>query len=184
MPDREPRGYASPPCSAHEADPAYMGLVTPEPLPRDELVALLNTLIEAERAGAKTLAWYVKTTPEGEMRDALAAVGRDEGRYVALLGRLLRSLGATPSEATGSFFEKARAIENPADRLAFLNRGQGWVARKLAEALPRIADPEMRTALEEMQRTHVENIERCDGFAGAPGDGAPGADPRREPGAR
>jgi Domain of unknown function (DUF6306) len=165
MPDRDSQDYASPPCLAHEVDPAYMGLAAPEPLSRDELVALLNTLLEAERAGAKALAWYVKTTPEGELRDALGAVGRDEGRYVALLGRLLRSLGATPSEATGAFFKKARAIDGPADRLAFLNRGQGWVARKLAEALPRIADPEIRAALEEMHRTHVENVARCEEFA-------------------
>jgi nitronate monooxygenase len=182
MPDRDSDdGYASPPCSAHEVDPAYMGLAAPEPLPRDELAALLNTLLEAERAGAKTLAWYVKTTPEGELRDALAGVARDEARYVALLGRLLRSLGATPSDATGAFFEKARAIDNPDERLAFLNRGQGWVARKLAEALPRIADPEMRAALEEMHRTHVENIDRCDGFAAA---AKARPDPHRDAGAR
>src|SRR5690242_3934447 len=114
MPDEDPpRGYASPACSAHEVDPVYMGLA-PAPLPRDELIALLNRLIEAERAGAKALAWYVKTTPDGELRDALAAVGHDEGRYVALLDRLLRSLGATPSKVTGAFFEKARGIDSPA----------------------------------------------------------------------
>jgi len=162
-----PRGFASPPCSAHEVDPVYMGLA-PAPFAADELLTLLTTLLEAERAGAKTIAWYVKSTPAGPLRDALLDVGKDEGRYAALLSRLVERAGGTPSTATGGFFEKAKAIDEPAARLAFLNRGQGWVARKLAEALPRIADPETRAALEEMHVTHLRNIERCEIAAKSP----------------
>jgi hypothetical protein len=38
----------SPACSMHEADDGYMGYVT-----KDELVAFLNELLEAERAGGR-----------------------------------------------------------------------------------------------------------------------------------
>lgn len=165
----ETAGYSSPPCYAHEVDPNYF--MPPQPMPAEEVIAFLNTLLEAERAGAKTIAYYLKAAPEGRLRAALEATGRDEGRYTAMLRRQIERLGGSPSSATGSFFEKARALDETEARLAFLNRGQGWVARKLKEALPRITDPELHEALCEMHRTHVENIARCEavGEAGAGG---------------
>jgi len=44
----DPKDAASPACLAHEAGDAYMGFAA-----RDELVSFLNTLLEAERAGAR-----------------------------------------------------------------------------------------------------------------------------------
>jgi len=151
--------FASPACYAHEVDPNYM--MAPPPIPADELLALLNSLLEAERAGAKTISFYLRDLPAGPARDALAAVGVDEGRYVAMLRHLITRLGGTPSPATGSFFDKAQKIDGLRDRLAFLDRGQGWVARKLEETLPRLRDAEARAALDEMCRTHRDNIRRC-----------------------
>jgi nitronate monooxygenase len=48
--------------------------------------------------------------------------------------------------------------------LLFLNRGQGWVVRKLAELLPRLTDAAMRDALAEMHHRHVDNIRTCEKF--------------------
>ena len=50
-------GYSSPACSAHEIAPGYFGETLT--MPDDELAALLNTLLEAERAGAKVLAEFL-----------------------------------------------------------------------------------------------------------------------------
>ena len=158
----EASGFASPACYAHEVDPAYFAAVPP--IARDELIALLNSLLEAERAGAKTLAYYLKSSAPGPLRHALEAVARDEARYAALLTRLVREQGGAPSAVTGSFFAKAKALEAATERLVFLNRGQGWVVRKLAELLPRLADPAMREALAEMHHRHVENIRTCERF--------------------
>lgn len=157
--ETESAGYSSPPCYAHEVDPNYF--MAPQPMPVQELTAFLNTLLEAERAGAKTITYYLRSAPEGPVQAALASTGRDEARYTALLRRLIDRLGGTPSNATGSFYEKARAIEDGTDRLAFLNRGQAWVARKLGEVLPRIEDPEIREPLREMHETHLRNIASC-----------------------
>lgn len=44
------------------------------------------------------------------------------------------------------------------ERLAFLNRGQAWVVRKLEELLPRERDHILHAALNEMRASHVENI--------------------------
>lgn len=127
------------------------------------LLQLLNRLLEAERAGAKVLVAYLaEYDPASGAARQLIAVQRDEARNCAILIGLIRELGGTPSAATGDFLEKALAVQGRAERLAFLNRGQAWVARKIAEVLPQLANGPLHQALAEMQVSHVENIEACD----------------------
>jgi len=157
-------GYASPACSAHEIAPDYFGTVPP--LSVSELIELLNILLEAERAGAKVLAAFLEDYP----RDTpawrqLAAVQRDEANNCAILIELVRKLGGTPSAATGDFVGKALAVQGKAARLAFLNRGQGWVERKIGEALPQVREDFARAALSAMRESHLLNIEACDALA-------------------
>lgn len=154
-------GYASPACSASEIAPDYFGATSPMPV--KEVIALLNVLLEAERAGAKVLAAflddYERDTPAWRQ---LSAVQRDEARNCAILIDLIRRLGGEPSHATGDFLGKALAVEGRAPRLKFLNRGQGWVARKIAEALPGVKDDAVRAALTAMHESHLLNIEACE----------------------
>jgi nitronate monooxygenase len=51
------------------------------------------------------------------------------------------------------------AIEDLGARISFLNRGQGWVVRKLREMLPRVRDEALHRDLDEMLRSHVTNID-------------------------
>lgn len=154
----ERKTFASPACSAHEVDQSYM--FAPE-MPQDELVALLNVLIESERAGAKTLLAWAREGAPGVDGAFLGEVQRDEARYVAGLTKAVRKLGAEPSGATGRFFDKAMTMSDWPARLAFLDKGQRWVADKLAEMLPRIGDQELRRFLAEMHHGHEMNIARC-----------------------
>jgi 5,10-methenyltetrahydrofolate synthetase len=160
----EAGGYASPACSAHEIAPDYFGTVPP--LSAAELVELLNVLLEAERAGAKVLAAflddYTRDTPAWRQ---LAAVQRDEAQNCVILADLVKKLGGMPSAATGEFLGKALAVEGRLARLQFLNRGQGWVARKIGEALPQVQQDFARTALSAMRESHQLNIELCDALA-------------------
>ena len=39
------------------------------------------------------------------------------------------------------------AIAELRERVAFINRGQGWVVKKLREMLPRVRDDELHTRL-------------------------------------
>ena len=158
---------SSPPCYAAEMDAAYAGYLRSE-----ELVLALNVLLESERAGAKVLARFRREAPDAPATRLLEEVGRDEARYVALLSGLVRKLGATPSENTGGFHEKALAIEGFEERLAFLNRGQGWVAKRLREILPRVESNETHAALKEMLATHEANIGRCEALLNKPGRSA------------
>ena len=154
-------GYASPACSAHEIAPDYFGAVPPAS--PAEVIALLNVLLEAERAGAKVLASFLEDYP----RDTpawrqLAAVQRDEANNCAILIDLIRRLGGVPGAATGDFLGKALAVEGKGARLRFLNRGQAWVARKIAEALPGVTEDFVRSALVAMHESHLLNIEACE----------------------
>ena len=140
----------------HPAPPA-------EPMPREELGRLLNLLLEAERAGAKLLAAYLDELPPGTGDwIGLHAVQRDEARNCAVLIHYLLEAEAEPSMATGDFYRKGLEISGWRERLEFLNRGQRWVARRIAGALPRIAPSGAKGALQEMHESHLANIALCE----------------------
>jgi len=130
---------------------------------REEFGALLNTLLEAERAGAKLLAAYVnEAPPASELQGVLKAVQRDEARNCAVLIHLLLEAELAPSAATGDFHRKGLLIDGWAARLAFLNRGQAWVAKRIGAALPRITDLAAKYTLQTMHESHLANIHTCD----------------------
>ncbi len=147
---------SSPACLAHEADDAYMGYAT-----RQEIAAFLNELLEAERAGtgvAHKSADAARGTPFAEL---LQVVRLDEARWCAMLLKQLKRLGEPASGKVGAFEGKALAIADLPDRIRFLNRGQGWVVRKLREMLPKVRDDALHHDLREMLTAHEVNIERA-----------------------
>jgi hypothetical protein len=141
----------------------------------DEIGALLNTLLEAERAGATVLTAFVHQVDLGPHgRAEMRRIQRDESHNCGVLIRLLDSLGVERSRVTGDFLHKALAVKGAVPRLQFLNRGQAWVERRIAEALPRIADAHVRRALEAMRISHVANIAACEALVtGRPASAAP-----------
>jgi len=146
---------ASPACLAHEADDAYMGYAS-----RDELASFLNELLEAERAGTGVALKSGAAAAGTRFADLLADVHHDEARWCAMLIRQLKALGAPVSTRIGAFEGKAMAIEGLPERMAFLNRGQGWVVKKLREMLPKIRDDGLHRDLSEMLASHETNIAR------------------------
>lgn len=133
------------------------------PMPRQELGRLLNLLLEAERAGAKLLAAYLNELPLGTAEwVGLHEVQRDEAHNCAVLIHYLLEAEVAPSTATGDFYCKGLEISGWRERLEFLNRGQRWVARRIAETLPRIAPSGAKSALQEMRESHLANIARCE----------------------
>ena len=116
----------------------------------------LNELLEAERAGAKLLAaWADELPPGSTLGQKLRAVQRDEARNCAVLIHLLLEAGAAPSMATGDFYRKGLAIRGWPERLEFLDRGQAWVARRIAAALPGVPTPQGRRLLGAMHKSHL-----------------------------
>lgn len=155
----EDSGYASPPCSMHELDPSYLGYMD-----RGETVALLNELLEGERAGARAVAEMARQEEDPARRAVLRDVAMDEARFCAMLVRHVTRLGGVPSPATGAFYDKVLAPDTAAERVALLNRGQGWVVRRLREAAGRIADDALLRDIKDMLEVHERNIGRCENF--------------------
>lgn len=128
-----------------------------------EYGTFLNTLLEAERAGAKLLAAYVdELPPHSSAWTALRDVQRDEAHNCAVLIHLLLDAEVEPSSAVGDFYQRGLAIRKWSERLEFLNRGQRWVAKRIASTLPRIAGLGARAALRTMHESHLANIELCE----------------------
>src|SRR5229473_1673413 len=127
-----------------------------------QLEGLLNLLGEAERAGGRILHELTTQAQSLELREMLKKVGHDEGYYAGELAAQVRRLGGTPSNKTGDFVEKIRAIPGFKDKLALLNRGQRWVIRKIEEALPSLNDEPLRAFLRVMADGHEINIGALD----------------------
>jgi len=149
----EPAEPSSPVCYAAQGDDVYMGYA-----PADELAAELNILLEAERAGAWVAARMVAESRDPEMKALAQVIHADEVRWCKALFQALNGLGATPSAQVGDFYEKAMAIADLEARLAFVNRGQGWVVRKLRGLVPRVRDAALHDTLQQMLLAHERNI--------------------------
>ena len=131
------------------------------PMTAGEYAAFLNELLAAERAGAKLLSAYLDELPaDAPQHETIRAVQRDEAGNCAVLVHLLLEAEATPTPAVGSFYDRGLAISGWRERLEFLNRGQGWVAKRLAAALDRVP-ASARPALQTMHDSHLANIESC-----------------------
>jgi hypothetical protein len=149
---------SSPVCYADELDEVYMGLAG-----SDEVLALLNELLEAERAGARiTLRSAMELPDSDELKPLIKVIHRDEVRWCGVLIAAIQSLRGTPSTRTGAFYEKAMAVGDLRERMALLNRGQTWVIRKLQALLPRIRNTDIHEQLTAMLASHEENIGRVE----------------------
>lgn len=167
-PAHESVALASPVCFADEMDEAQMGYAS-----RDELVAALNELLEAERAGAQVTSQTEAAITDTHTKAIVTDICRDEARWCNVLTKTIMSLHAEPTRRTGEFYEKAMAIGDLSQRMAFLNRGQEWVVRKLQTLLPGIRDERIQNDLAVMLASHEANIRRVQSQLSASGDREP-----------
>lgn len=123
-----------------------------------DIIDFLNELLEAERAGARVALESARQAAPGALAELLQGIRHDEARWCAMLLKQIDRLGGDASPRMGDFHARAMEIEDLEARLAFLNRGQGWVVRKLREMLPRIPDDALYVDLAHMLSSHVANI--------------------------
>lgn len=124
------------------------------------LITHLNELLEAERAGVRVTVQTLAQVQDQATRSLIEAVHRDEVQWCSMLLHAIRAIGGKSSNRTGEFFQKAMEIPDVSERLAFLNRGQGWVVKKLREILPMIEDPTLSQNLTCMLNAHIENLSK------------------------
>lgn len=121
------------------------------------LTSLLNELSESGRG----LIELSKRPNAPEMVSLLKQLAQDEGRFGVMLRHHIQRLGATPSNATGNFYEKLIAREGLAAQMALLDRGQSAVALMLVDTLPRLRDEELHADLRDMYDVHLANIAKA-----------------------
>jgi hypothetical protein len=127
-----------------------------------QLEGFLNILGEAERAGGRVLHELTEQAKSLDLRELLKKVGHDEGYYAGELVAHVRRLGGGPSNKTGDFVEKVRAVADFRSKLELLNRGQRWVVREIDKNLPNIDDEPLRAFLRVMAKGHHVNIGALD----------------------
>jgi hypothetical protein len=142
--------------------PLAQAAPNPAPMAQEEFGAFLNQLLEAERAGAKLLSAYLdELSAESDAWGQLRIVQRDEARNCAVLIHFLLEAGVAPSMEIGDFYRRGLEIRGLRARLEFLNRGQAWVARRIAAVLPRVQGAAAKEALRVMHESHLVNICSC-----------------------
>ena len=127
-----------------------------------QLEGFLNILGEAERAGGRVLHELTEQAKSLDLRELLKKVGHDEGYYAGELVAHVRRLGGSPSNKTGDFVEKVRAVADFRGKLELLNRGQRWVIREIDKNLPNLDDEPLRAFLRVMAKGHHVNIGALD----------------------
>ncbi len=136
-----------------------------QPFSRDEQVAFLNRMLEAERSGAKALLNILEGSPRrGEAWAVLRRVHADEAHNCALLGKQIERLGADYSHATSDFLGKLLAVEGRRARVELLAKGLRWAVKRFDEALPRL-DDDARATIASVRESHLRSIERCESVA-------------------
>jgi nitronate monooxygenase len=122
-------------------------------------------MLEAERAGAKTLVVFMDEHPRnGEAWKTLRAVQADEAHNCALIGKLLEKSATPYSHATGEFYDKAIAVKGRRQRIEYLVRGLRWAVKRFEESLPQLPE-EARDAFTRMRDSHLRSIAACEALA-------------------
>jgi len=124
-----------------------------------KLEALLNQLLEAERAGHALLEAMTTETADPEIKALFADFTDIEVSDVSVLEGLIRLHGGAPSSRTGDFAEKVLRLDNLHDQMNLLSRGQAWVARKVEQALALNPPADIAAFLKEMANRHRHNME-------------------------
>ena len=127
-----------------------------------ETTALLdfyNMLLEAERAGVTVLSELNMQTEDQRIKPILKKFLRDEGVNCRILVSLIHEINATPSDKTGEFVEKIRALDNLDEKIQLLIRGQAWVARKIKEFRFNLPAGSVYLFLEAIKVQHEENVD-------------------------
>ena len=155
--NKKSRAPNSSPCSIGESESVYRGYLL-----EDEVLEFLNTLLEAERAGAKVCQSTLKEINDASRIQLLISIKRDEVASCQGLIGSIRIMGAEPSVNTGDFYEKCMVISDIKDRIRMLNKGQRWVVRKITETLPEIVNKHVQMQLKEMLKMHEKNVSLID----------------------
>ena len=138
--------------------PSPVASQTPSPsLTPTALVDALQELLAAERAGARVAMSSLGETQDAGQRHLLEQIRLGEADSCRRLSASLQQLGAAPTGQVSDFHDRAMAIADLAERLAFVDRGQRWVIRRIQALLPGCGNAVVRPELQAVLQTHEVN---------------------------
>jgi hypothetical protein len=120
------------------------------------LLDFYNMLLEAERAGVTVLSEMNKQVEDQRFLEKFL---RDEGVNCRILVSLIHDLNAKPSDKTGAFVDKIRALDNLDEKIQLLIRGQAWVARKIREFQSHLPTGSAYLFMDAIRVQHEENVD-------------------------
>ena len=123
------------------------------------LLDFYNMLLEAERAGVTVLSEMNKQVEDQRLKPILEKFLRDEGVNCRILVSLIHDLNAKPSDKTGAFVDKIRALDNLDEKIQLLIRGQSWVARKIREFQSHLLTGSAYLFMDAIKVQHEENVD-------------------------
>jgi len=123
----------------------------------------LNELLEAERAGAEVASQLLAEATDAELRDFWSVCARTKRGAVRGLCRPSPAR-VRPYRAEKGISPRRSSPSRRSARLRLLNRGQGWVVKRLGELLSEAPSPEVAEFLDEMKQRHVASIEAYNRF--------------------
>lgn len=127
-----------------------------------EIIERLNKLLEAERAGVQTADYLAQVITNREIKEGMKKVLSDEGTCCKGLYDAIIAYGGTPSNIAGDFADKIKATEGEKEKLILLNKGQGWVVKKVDELLGMVDKESVISFLKKMKEEHIANISWLD----------------------
>lgn len=123
------------------------------------LLDFYNMLLEAERAGVTVLSEMNTQVEDQRLKPLLKKFLRDEGVNCRILVSLIYDLNAMPSDKTGAFVDKIRALDNLDEKIKLLIRGQAWVARKIQEFQSNLPAGSVYLFMDAIKAQHEENVD-------------------------
>lgn len=134
------------------------GMPAPDAAPdarRQALVARLQMLLAAERAGVMTTARSLRENDGSEhQRQLLANIHQGETDNCWRLRLCLTRLNQQPCRDISPFHEKAMTLTDLEQRLDFIDKRQHWTLRKLKECLELCEDDTIAKELQTVMHTH------------------------------
>tara|TARA_R110002095_G_scaffold40233_1_gene37199 strand:- start:79 stop:1578 length:1500 start_codon:yes stop_codon:yes gene_type:complete len=123
-----------------------------------ETIKRLEELLFAEYAGARVTLRSMLDSDNDHYKEIFRSIYYDEVRWCDMLTNWLYRLDHEPSYKVGDFYLKAINIKDYENRIAYLNKGQGWVVKKIKEILANINNLALQEDLNDMLISHVANI--------------------------
>ncbi len=133
---------------------------------RQQLIAFLNALLEAERAGVKVLSDLIQEVDSEDLCFMMRKFLIDEGMNCQILSSSIKRLDGKPSGNTGGFVNKIHSLNEQKEKIELLMRGQEWVAKQIRKNRFLFGPGSLAFFLESMKIQHEENVDAMKKLAG------------------